>query len=438
MKRSALFSSRGHEIAGSQHSRCIPRAWSLLYYLSQKDGPTWHWCELMPLPSSADILLGMARSLKSLHLRGYRAFSDFRVSDLGRVNLIVGKNNAGKTSILEAIRLLASGGDPTTLYQIAIERSDAFEAGPWSRGGSPDLLADAKQFFHDFKFGKSATFSIDSNGDQASVTADVVKISELDPDERGEILGNTPSIFRDAHRDALGLRLMGDHTGSLGSYPVIELSSDSQFVIDALSMNPLYAHRKRNYNTGEVVHINPSSFSAGTLATLWSYMLVEGREADAAGALRVLESNIESVHFLPMESNPPSERILIGLKGQKRRVALSTMGEGMRRMLALALGLANARDGVLTIDEIDTGLHWSVMHDMWSLVIRAAETLDVQVFATTHSLDCLRGLHEAVEAESEFVDLVRLHKVDARLDQAITFSADDLSVAIDQEIEVRG
>jgi hypothetical protein len=380
----------------------------------------------------------MTRSLKSLHLRGYRAFGDFRVSDLGRVNLIVGKNNAGKTSILEAIRLLTSGGDPTTLYQIAVERSDAFEVGPWSRGASPELLADAKHFFHDFKFDATSTFSIESDDEYGSLTGEIVRIAQLDMDERAEVLGSAPYISENAHRATLGLRLRLEGVESPRPDAVIGLLQDGQFVIDALSINPLYAYRQRDYLHGEVIHITPSSFSSNTLATLWSYMLVEGREADAVGALSILQSDIESVHFLPTETSPPAERVLVGLKGRKRRVPLSTMGEGMRRMLALALGLAHARDGILSVDDIDTGLHWSVMRDMWALVIETAERLDVQIFATTHSLDCLRGLKDAVENDAYLKQHVCVHKVDMALREAVTFSADDLSIAIDQEIEVRG
>ena len=54
----------------------------------------------------------------------------------------------------------------------------------------------------------------------------------------------------------------------------------------------------------------------------------------------------------------------------------------MWRMLGLALALANAKGGVLLVDEIDTGLHYSIMGDMWRMVGKLAATLDVQVFAT--------------------------------------------------------
>ena len=68
------------------------------------------------------------------------------------------------------------------------------------------------------------------------------------------------------------------------------------------------------------------------------------------------------------------------------------MGDGIWRLLALALSLVRARRGVLMIDEIDTGLHYSALEDMWRLVGLTAKRLDIQVFATTHSSDCWKAL----------------------------------------------
>lgn len=57
-------------------------------------------------------------------------------------------------------------------------------------------------------------------------------------------------------------------------------------------------------------------------------------------------------------------------------------------MLGLALAIVNARNGFLLVDEIDTGLHFSAMYDMWKLIWKTAKRLNVQVFATTHNSDC--------------------------------------------------
>ena len=74
--------------------------------------------------------------LKTLALHRYRGFESYRLTDLARVNLLVGKNNCGKTSILEAAELLVSGGRPTALYESAVRRAEVVEHEMWS---GPDI-----------------------------------------------------------------------------------------------------------------------------------------------------------------------------------------------------------------------------------------------------------------------------------------------------------
>ena len=108
----------------------------------------------------------------------------------------------------------------------------------------------------------------------------------------------------------------------------------------------------------------------------------------------------------------------------------------MWRMLGLALALANAKGGVLLVDEIDTGLHYSIMGDMWRMVGKLAATLDVQVFATTHSRDCYQGLATIVEAGSPSFQ-VTIQRIEPSRGRAIGFSNDDIVIAAERGIEVR-
>ena len=109
----------------------------------------------------------------------------------------------------------------------------------------------------------------------------------------------------------------------------------------------------------------------------------------------------------------------------------------MQRLLALSIYLASVKGGILLVDEIDTGLHYSVLADMWKLVIATAIKNDIQVFATTHSLDCLRGLNEACERNPEFASEVSTQTIDRNLDSSIAGDANDLRAALDLGIEVR-
>jgi AAA15 family ATPase/GTPase len=113
------------------------------------------------------------------------------------------------------------------------------------------------------------------------------------------------------------------------------------------------------------------------------------------------------------------------------------MGDGMSRILRLALGLANAQGGVLIVDEIDTGLHFMAMTGMWKMLWEAAKQLDVQVFATTHSRDCWESLAEVAESEGVQDDTIVIHRVEKRKTSSVTFNPRQMAIAVEERLEVR-
>jgi predicted ATP-dependent endonuclease of OLD family len=112
------------------------------------------------------------------------------------------------------------------------------------------------------------------------------------------------------------------------------------------------------------------------------------------------------------------------------------MGDGMWRMLAMAIAIARSAGGMLLVDEIDTGLHYTVMSDMWRLVFGAARELDVQVFATTHSFDCIQSLAE-VCVNGDPHDHVTLQRIESGGPKAVPYSEAEIAQAAKRNIEVR-
>lgn len=109
----------------------------------------------------------------------------------------------------------------------------------------------------------------------------------------------------------------------------------------------------------------------------------------------------------------------------------------MRRLLALSISLIHAKDGVLIIDEIDTGFHFSIMAKMWELVVRTAKDSNIQVFATTHSADCVKGLGLLCKASPDLQDDVSAHKVERNLESNVPFTGAEVLKAVEQDIEIR-
>lgn len=153
-------------------------------------------------------------------------------------------------------------------------------------------------------------------------------------------------------------------------------------------------------------------------------------------ALRLLEPRAERLAFLQDPDQRP--RVVLLLQDSPTRVPLGSRGEGLRRLLTLALTLGASTDGCLLVDEVDTGLHYTALERTWKLLIEGAERANAQVFATTHSLDCIRSLASYLAAEPGRHPDVHLHRIEPVSTSAITFTADEVCSAIEHESELRG
>ena len=129
--------------------------------------------------------------------------------------------------------------------------------------------------------------------------------------------------------------------------------------------------------------------------------------------------------------------MFVKLQRSDRRFPLGSMGDGIKRLLVLAMTLVKSAGGYLLVDEIDTGLHYSVMVKMWKLVVETARRLDIQVFATSHSLDCIQALAGLYEDEPDVRDELSLHRIEKGAETSIRYSADEILAAARRQVEVR-
>ncbi len=360
--------------------------------------------------------------LRNLKLEKYRGFDAYELVDLSRVNLLVGKNNCGKTSILEALYFLVSNGDPLVLTRSANRRGEVGDAGSRSGPRAPSV----SHFFFGHRFGPGAGFRLSSKG-HGHVSAEV-RAADIEDESR---------LFDDATDQfpPLVLQIKGSAFRNVPEIPVMENGSLLNSRLLRLR-NPWSEMTPRP----SVQFVTPDSLDLEPMREVWDKVLTEKREAEAIEAMTLLEKDLESIHFLTSDnSRARSGRagVLLGFRGAGRRVPLGSYGDGMRRLLALSLALIQAANGLLLIDEIDAGLHWTVMEDMWRLVVDTARKSSVQVFATTHSQDCIRGLASLVESRADLAEEVSMQKVERALGRAVRLDAEGIQVAVKQNIEVR-
>jgi hypothetical protein len=187
---------------------------------------------------------------------------------------------------------------------------------------------------------------------------------------------------------------------------------------------------------GPVVFIATEGLTRDRVVSIFDSIVLTPDEGIVLRALHTIEPAIERIASVGTNKRSPWRDghggIVMMVAGQ--RVPVGSLGDGIWRLLGIALSLARARGGVLLVDEIDTGLHYSVLVDMWRLVFETARSLDVQVFATTHSRDCYEALAAVTEPGRNEISLQRIErgKVDA-----IAFSELEIRQAAERGLEVR-
>ena len=172
----------------------------------------------------------------------------------------------------------------------------------------------------------------------------------------------------------------------------------------------------------------------GSTATAALFGRVSGTVAEAyiVSALQLIEP---SVVRLGLGLSPP--QVFVGLAGEPDRFPLGHFGEGMSRLFSLSATLALAFGKVVLVDDIDTGLHVSAMAKMWRLVLEATKNLDIQLFATTHSDDCLRGLAAALLELPSHQSDVTLHRLERGADKTVAYDGEEIIQSAERDIEVR-
>lgn len=355
--------------------------------------------------------------LRSLKITGFRAFSSFEMKDLTRVNLLVGENNSGKTCVLEAVEILCGAGDGWVLTRSPARRGERSENGAGSSADGSGH-AEAVNLLHLF-FGHprsgNPSFRIEATSGEETATTRFVEatVKDLQP----ILLGTEGAQFVTVMRRPLAVRSNNDRVGEL-------------------HLTPDGAHTPVDTPVGSGL---PCQFVANdrrqrSLRRQWDEIVATPDEVMVRELMRTVDERVEQFAALASMTGPD---FVVTLRGTAGRVPIGSLGDGVKSLLVIGTNLVRSARGVLLVDDIDAGLHYSVMTKMWKLVIEAARRLDVQVFATSHCLDCLRALAWACEEKPELGPEVSVHSLGRGKPTSVHHSAGEVRAAIEHEIELR-
>ena len=379
--------------------------------------------------------------LNDLVIRGFRCIKDLHISTLGQVTILAGRNGIGKTTVLEAVQLFATRGQLNGFDKLLSNRGEDRRYVD-SRGKSRSDR-NWTSLFH----GRSLTIT-DSLRIGPTDEPNCVRISPT-PLSHKEIsrINSNPNNERVPHDAA---RLEVKYRESITPLPLVfSLSSpDLLYNIPKDSSLELYGILSRSDPIQETINcqnIGPGLISDFMIQSLWENIVLTPDESQCVDAInRLFDQDVSQIAVIHGENNTLTgasdlPNILVKMSGTDERVSLKTLGDGTSRVFAVALALANSKNGFLTIDEAENGIHYSAQRKFWTMVLQTAYANRVQVLATTHSWDTIVGFAQAsMDCEADIdTAVVRLQRGADGQVRAVEYSKEQLMVAAEQDIEVR-
>ncbi len=366
--------------------------------------------------------------IESLHIAGFKLFRDLTLPRLGQMNLFVGENNTGKSCLLEAIGLYAGRNPVVDFLQTASLRS-AEPLRPWEAGGWYEEGIALKHPAIDLFYRKESALYLlhrpivietkigDPNSLNVSCQLHDAVVDEEGrrryvPTLPGQVSVGTTELAIPVSRGMKQVALITRHHLPIPlGVPDLGTLGDGQALMFA--------------------HLPASGFSDEKSASLWDQLIQSPNQERVLDWLRLVDPRIQDLGYIAGKGT--SRTAILKVQGEGR-IPLSSMGDGLRRMFHIGLAMATASKGVLLIDEFENGLHWRVQRALWAALARAAQAFEVQIFATTHSRDCIGGF---VAASNELgIKDATLFRMEREGDEI--YAVDLALVNVEDALEVNG
>ena len=348
---------------------------------------------------------------QSVTIENFRGIQKLELTDLKKVNLLVGKNNCGKTSVLEAVFLLSGMSNPQLSVNIHTFRDLV-------------LMGDDEFsfMFRDLDFATPISLQGILDNKKRSLTISPLYTGyalRKTNKQTGQQLDTTSSSTA-AVRIVEGLDL--------------KFQSESRQFNGRISLKEKEVSLKGKQEYKEKLHC---SFMSPQTAMLqidkrMEGLLVQKKLDNVLSILRGIEPNILDIRM------GAGGMIYVDIR-RERLLPINIMGDGMRRILAIIAAIADMKNGVLLVDEIENGLHYTSLSLAWKAILASCQEYNVQMIATTHSYECIEALsntYAEIEPNGDNIRLYRIDQGDSK-HQVFPFNTEVLRAGIEKAFEVR-
>ncbi len=365
--------------------------------------------------------------IESLKIKNFKNLDGLEIPKLSQINLISGKNNVGKSTLLEAIAIYSNP------YQIIEILKNRGEFPPFKEDNEKERINQNTDAFSSLftdrneEVSENNVIEISDKGKSLSIQFSYYrKITEQK--DRGTITKTElVNSITDNSLDDIQKAIIITNQNPINLF--LPLDTSFGFLLDKLDSN-------NNSNT--IIKLNTEPLNNRKIAQLFDKITFTEKEYSVIKALQIIEKDIERLGFIG--ESPYRDRVpIVKLKGSDKRFPLKSMGDGINHILSIILALVNCENGCLLIDEIDNGLHYSVQENLWKVIFELSKKLNIQVFATTHSNDCINSFTEVLQ-ESDNASMGSYYRIQKRKSgkiELVEYNAEELYSASKHNSERR-
>ena len=355
---------------------------------------------------------------KNIEIKNFRGIEHLAINDLTRVNVFLGQNNSGKSSILEAILLLTGMANPDTPQNLNRIRTRNYYSN----------FKDIFYLFHNMDLKTAPEFiakQVDEEERRLQLQMTYVFDEQSVLNQSGGMNGTLPVSETKTFYNTLEMVFETRAHGVVKKY-----HSSMTVRPDGVVSNKKIAEDYLEKNG--TVFLTADLWGINLAATL-SELFKRKQKDVVLKRLVHFDSRITDVDIL-------QDDIYVDFENMAEKLPLRMTGDGMRRYLNIVAASANPMNNIILIDEIDNGLHYSAYKKLWEAIFALATDTNKQVFVTTHSKETLYRLNEMLGEHSEYQDALRLYTLEKTLKkglQAYKLTHEGLREACENEIEIR-
>jgi AAA15 family ATPase/GTPase len=363
--------------------------------------------------------------LQDFYIRGFKSLKELSLREIPRITLIGGKNNVGKTSLLEAIFLFYDTANPGMLFRHL----------GW-RGLNVPLTDTESLFapiFTGFDIKQTIVFeaTVGIYKARMSIKSDPSPVS-VDISNSGDTVASlqTDTVATTSYRMNIHYEIL-DGTQDDVSIVIRRTPTNINIQFEPHPVN-IVPVGMQNQVVFFPLHLRSDTNED---ARRFGQLDIDRKIEGVVKFLQIIEPQLVGLTSVTL---PQSPAIYADLKYMQRKIPVALLGEGMSKLLSLILAIATAKDGIVLIDEIDAGIHYTALPTVWEGIFRAAKDFNCQVLATTHSYECLQAAHDGAAkagCEKDF-SYLRLESSENNV-VAKKYSHAVLGAALEQGWEVR-